>query len=357
MLPLLAHLSSPPSRLRLCTLPSPVEQHAALARRLGFETLLVKRDDLNGAVFGGNKLRGLEWLLPVAGPGIVTMGGYGSTWCAALAWVGRQEGRRVFPTLIPQPWSPVVAGVLATTLAHGQAVIAGSRLGLPLALARAWRAARRHGQVTWIPAGGATPLACLGSVNAALELAAQLADERLGRPDAIVVPLGSGGTAAGLLVGCWIAGWDVDICAVRVADPWLASRGRVMRLVRAILEQLEAFGLRLTPGRARLRVIGDQLGAGYGHPTAAAVAACHSLAEHGISVDLTYGAKTYAALRTLAASFRRPCFWHTFDQRLRSREMAEHPLLRKARAYAESSWPHLKSTSPSIPTSAMPTDT
>lgn len=334
-----------------------MELHEALARRLRFDTLLVKRDDLNGAVFGGNKLRGLEWLLPVAGPAIVTVGGYGSTWCAALAWACRERERRVFPALFPQPWSSVVAGVLSTTLAHGEVAIAGSRIGLPLALARAWRAAHRHGRVTWIPAGGATPLACLGSVNAALELTAQVSYEGEARPDAIVVPLGSGGTAAGLLVGFWIAGWEVDVCAVRVADPWFATRGRVLRLVRRILSQLEAFGLKLKPGRARLRVIGGQLGAGYGHPTAEALAARESLAERGITVDLTYGAKAYAALRMLAGSFRRPCFWHTFDQRLRSREMAEHPLLREARAYAESSWPHLRSTSPSILTSAMPTGT
>ena len=45
-----------------------MESHGSLAKRLGLEALLVKREDLNGASFGGNKLRALEWILPAAGP-------------------------------------------------------------------------------------------------------------------------------------------------------------------------------------------------------------------------------------------------------------------------------------------------
>jgi 1-aminocyclopropane-1-carboxylate deaminase/D-cysteine desulfhydrase-like pyridoxal-dependent ACC family enzyme len=335
-------LPFPPSPVALGDFPSPVEQHPALAAALGLERLVVKRDDLCGSPFGGNKLRALEWLLPAAGPAILTMGGYGSTWCAALASAAARRGQRVHAALFPQPWSPSVSGLLSTTLAEGRVVLAPSRRGMPLALARAWLAARQSGAVTWMPAGGATPRAILGSVSAGLEFARQVEGDAA-RLQAIVVPLGSGGTAAGLLVGAWVAGWEIEICAVRVTDPWFANRRRVLRLAMRTLRLLRGYGLDVRPGVARLRVLGEFLGAGYGCPTEAGRRAAALAATSGIALDLTYGAKAFASLVSLGTSFRRLCFWHTFDGRLLSLPSAEHPALREARAHAESLWPQQKS--------------
>lgn len=344
MPPLLDLLRTRPARVELCALPSPLESHPALARRLGVDAVLIKRDDLNGAAHGGNKLRGLEWLLPGCGPAIVTMGGYGSTWCAALATAAAVRGQRCYPALFPQPWSSDVAGMLSTTLRRAEVSIAGSRSALPYAVARAWLRARRTGPVSWLPAGGATPLAALGGVNAALEFADQVHELGIERPDAIVVPFGSGATAAGLLVGLWICGWEAEVCAVRVTDPWFASRRRLIRLAGRIIRLLKTFGLPVSPGPARVRVLGQHLGDGYGHPTAEARHARNTMAEIGVALDLTYSAKAWAALSSLAGSFRRITFWHTFDQRLLSPPLEEHPLFRQARAHSDSSWPHLKST-------------
>ncbi len=343
-LPLLRLLPSPPPRLVLGMFPSPIEDHPVLAHLLGLERLLVKRDDLNGTPFGGNKLRALEWLLPGASSELVTMGGYGSTWCAALASIAAGHGHRVYPALFPQPWTETVADTLMTTLATGRVLLARSRWSLPLAIARNWRTARREGAVLWIPAGGATPLGILGSVNAGLEFAHQLETLVGPSPQAIVVPFGSGGTAAGLLVGAWLAGWEGEICAVCVTDPWFATRRRVLSLVQRTLGLLRSFGLAAHPGRAALRVVNGHLGPGYGHPTREGTAACITTAAAGITLETTYGAKTFAALGGLAASFRRLCFWHTFDRRLLREAADEHPLLREARAHAESLWPQPKST-------------
>lgn len=340
-LPLLDLLPCPPPRLALGTFPSPVEEHSVLARAFGVQSLLVKRDDLNGIPFGGNKLRALEWILPAAGPSILTMGGYGSTWCAALAVASRAAGRHVTAALFPQPWSDTVAGVLARTLEHGEVRLASSRPMFPFAIGGAWRAARNHGRVTWLPAGGATPLGVLGSVNAALEFVAQQGGAEPAQ--AIVVPLGSGGTAAGLLLGMWLAGWPVKICAVRVTDPWFANRRRVMSLVERTASLLRRSGLSVRSRAATLRVIGDQLGPGYGYPTPQAFLARDRFEEAGISVDLTYGAKACAALGQLASSFRHLCLWHTFDARLASRPESEHFLLHEARRHAETLWPLPKS--------------
>lgn len=343
-LPISAFAPRLPPHLPLGSFPSPVEEHPRLAAGLGLASLVIKRDDLTGSRFGGNKLRALEWLLPAAGSAIVTMGGYGSTWCAALASAGRSNGRSVHAALFPQPWSPTVAGALSVTVSEGRVSLAGSRAALPLAVGRAWLAARREGPVSWLPAGGATPLAVLGSANAALEFVTQQAESGIRLPDAIVVPFGSGATAAGLLIGMRLAGWEGTVCAVRVVEPWFATSGRVLALVRRTVRLLSRSGARVPVGSARLRVVSDQLGGGYGHPTPAGIAAQAMLAGEGITVDLTYGAKAWAALAGLAASFPHLCFWHTFDTRLAPGHSREDSLLREARARAETLWPHQKLT-------------
>jgi len=304
----------------------------------------VKRDDLGGPEFGGNKLRALEFLLPSCPDAIVTMGGYGSTWCAALARLSKVTGHRTHVALFPQPWSGSVAGAMSTTLSHATVHHARRRWRLPGAIRRAWLAASHNGAVGWIPAGGAEPSGVMGSVNAALEFSRQIQEGRVAQPDAVVVPLGSGGTAAGLLLGFWIAGRGIDVCGVRVTDAWFANRFTVMRLVQRTARLLESHGLRVVPGGARLHLVKDQLGAGYGHETPAATQALRDAATAGLVLEATYGAKAFAALKSLAPSFPRLCFWHTFDARLVAGTPLEHPLLREARANAESLWPPPKST-------------
>jgi D-cysteine desulfhydrase len=314
---------------------------------MGFDTLVIKRDDLNAEHIGGNKLRALEWILPAAGDGIVSLGGIGSTWCATLARYAREDGRRVATALFPQPWSPSVGRTLAVTAAHAEVRLLGSLIGVPGGVARAWLGlARECGRVTFVPAGGATPAGVLGSVNGALEFAGQVERGDAPRPDVVVVPLGSGGTTAGLLLGFDLAEWDITVCAVAVTSRWLTGTRAVGSLVRRTRGLLARAGAALPPRRARLEVLWNQLGHGYGHPTDAGRLARESMARVGIALESTYGAKAFAALAGIATSYRRPCFWHTFDQRLEAAPSvnADHPLLYRARLRAESLWPSPKST-------------
>lgn len=330
--------------LPLGRFPSPVEHHPGLARELGLRELTVKRDDRNAEPLGGNKIRALEFLLAGEPRQLVTMGGYGSTWAAALAQRGAAAGHGVHLALFPQPWSAAVAGSLSTALRHGTVYAAPSRLRFPLALLRAWRGAARSGSVRWLAPGGAEPLGVLGSINAALEFAAQVARGETTSPGAVVTPLGSGGTAAGLLIGAWISGLEYTVAAVRVTDAWFANHLNVMRLVRRTLALLRQRGLVVVPGRARLVVVKDQLGPGYGRSTARSRAATAAAGSAGLLLEETYGAKAFAALSALAPSFPHLTFWHTFDARLIAAPPSDHPILRDARLHAELLWPLPTST-------------
>lgn len=343
-IPLQRLVPSLPPRHELGCFPSPLENHPALAAELGLTALLIKREDQNATPFGGNKLRALEFLLPSLGKSVVTIGGYGSTWCAALAVCAAASGRRAFPALFAQPWNETVAGVLSTTLHHGEPVLARTKAGLPLAVGRAWWSARRFGRPSWLPAGGATPLSVLGNANAALELVNQAEQSGAALPDAVIVPCGSCGTAAGLVLGFGLARRPVTVCAVRVSDPWYATTGRVLGLAQRAGHLLRRCGLTDPVELAPLRLVTDQLGSGYGHPSSSALRMQALFGASDVTLDLTYAAKAAAALSPLRTSFPRLVFWHTFDRKLAVQPASEHPLLRRAHLHAESLWPHLRST-------------
>ncbi|HKW39697.1 MAG TPA: pyridoxal-phosphate dependent enzyme [Gemmatimonadales bacterium] len=292
--------------------PTALEQAPALARVLGLEELAIKREDRSAARYGGNKVRGLEFLLAGAAPGttFVTVGGAGSTHCLATAVHASTLGHRTAVALFPQPETPTSRAVAAACAALATVVVrARARATLPLAVLEAWHRARGldRGPRRWIPGGGAHPRAVVGHLLAGLELALHAAVP----PDAIVVPLGTGGTAAGLLLALGTLGWGTRLVAVRVAPAIVANRWRTLRLARAARRLLARAGVAL-PAPAAPDVV-EGLGRGYGWPTADGEAAARLAGKHGLVLDPTYGAKTFAVLlRRGTWNVQRVVFWHTF---------------------------------------------
>ncbi len=292
--------------------PTPLVEARALALAVGVEALWVKREDRSATEGGGNKVRGLELLMAgtPAGSVFVTVGGTGSTHCLATAVHAAALSCRTVLAQFPQPETDASRAVAAACTAHAALVVrAASRAGLPLALLAAWRRARLLGPRRWIPGGGAHPRAVVGHFLAGLELADQLG----GPPDAIVTPLGSGGTAAGLELAVRWLDWPTRVVGVRVAPALVANRWRVMALARGALRLLARHGLPFPLPWSLVPLLLDGLGRGYGHPTPAGESARRLAAEHGLVLDSTYGAKAFAVLPVLAArGFRRLVFWHTF---------------------------------------------
>lgn len=301
---------------RPCSLgswPTPLETHPALATRVGVDALWVKREDLSSAVYGGNKVRGLEFLFRdlAAGDAVVTIGGWGSTHCLATARHARALGAQAVLALFPQGHNEAEQRTSRASGAASTRVFAArSWLGFPVALLRAWMAAGRLGPRVYISGGGATPHAVLGHTLAVLELARQLEVP----PDAIVTPLGSGGTAAGLLLGCAMLQWPTRVIAVRVAPRVVANRWRVLRLARraeTLLRELDVASFHPST-QAKLSVV-NGIGDGYGYPSAAGEVGRRWGAESGLMIDSTYGGKTLAMLPEVArAGCRRVVFWHTY---------------------------------------------
>jgi D-cysteine desulfhydrase len=286
--------------------------------RVGNATLLIKRDDLVAPLLGGNKARALELLLAgvAASRSLLTVGATGSTHALSVARHGAALGLRTQVITWPQE-KHAVADATAARMRE-LADVTPTRSVLRAFLRVAWRRMTRP--VHWIPAGGSTPLGALGHVDAALELAGQLAKDGIAMPDVIVLPLGSGGTTAGLLVGLSLAGVRTRVIGVRVVPRVVANRRPVRRLARrthALLERLT--GQRLPPlDDERLEIEHGAFGGAYGRETSEARYAARLLRDAGgPPLEGTYSAKAFAVAlaRALRSPDERVLFWLTFDGR------------------------------------------
>ena len=281
-------------------------------------SILVKRDDLTTPTLGGNKARALELLLAGVGPDdvLLTVGSTGSTHALAVAHFGARLGARTEVITWPQEEHDVS---LATAVRLRElARVTRSRSPATAMLRATLRRLSRP--VRWIPAGGSTPLGALGHAAAAVELADQLAREGAPAPDTIVVPLGSGGTAAGLLVGLALAGLPSRLLGVRVVPRVVANRARVLALARraaALFGELAG----IPPPKvdpARFTIEETQYGGAYAREThASRTSAALVLAREGPSLEGTYSAKALAAAlaHARAAPQERVLYWLTFDGR------------------------------------------
>jgi D-cysteine desulfhydrase len=295
-------------RVSLGTFPTPVQR-----LDVDGQALIVKRDDLSGESIGGNKLRGAEWLLGGVRPGerVITVGPRGSSHALTIARCATRLGCGVTVARWNQVMNDAARHIAA--LLEQEADVEDARW-VPVAYAvAAWHRARG---AHWIPAGGAAPLAVLGHVNAAMEFADQVAAGDCEVPEFVIVPLGTGGTAAGLALGFRIAALDVRVVAVRVVPRIVGRASRVRRLANAVASLIERRAGAAVP---RLRsgdfdVEDAYYGGGYGKPLDTRLSES-ALGAAGIRLDDTYSRKAFAAAVARSAS-RRTLFWLTFDGRL-----------------------------------------
>lgn len=297
--------------------PTPVEEVTLADGRL----LMLKRDDLPAtgrggrAPIGGNKIRGLEWLLGSVAPGdgVLTVGPRGSTHALATTRCAALLGARTTVVRWRQTMNPAARRVAALLQAEANVV------DPPGGVAGAYLAAavmRVRPRVHWIPAGGLTPIAVLGHVNAALELSEQVARGECRLPARVVVPLGTGGTAAGLALGFRIAELPIVTWAVRVVPKLLGRAARVLRLARGTERLLKRVAdvpvPRVSPGD--IHIADDWYGGGYGNPLPLPQVE-PALEAAGVRFDDTYSRKALAAVAASADS-RADLLWLTFDGRL-----------------------------------------
>jgi len=254
--------------------------------------------------WGGNKVRKLEWLIPEAKrrgrSTILTVGGLGTNWGLACALYGREHGLKTVLALIDQPVDEHVEAQMERLQASGAEIHFTHSKARTIATVP-WLIMRHRPY--FLPAGGSSPVGTLGAVEIGLELASQVRNGDIPEPSHVVTAVGSGGTAAGLLLGLELAGLDTKVVAVVVNDTLRLDSKTLLKLSKRTAALLKSRGADLGGRQVkpdRLIVIKEQLGAGYGHTTPQAESARQiASAQADLELDPVYTAKAMAGLLQL----------------------------------------------------------
>jgi D-cysteine desulfhydrase/L-cysteate sulfo-lyase len=292
-------------RVKLALTPTPIEEAPNLARALGGPLggslggprIFIKRDDLTGVAFGGNKLRNLEFRLARAmaeQPDTVIVG-LDLQSNSARQTIGACNKLGLKTILVLQGEKPdiVQGNLLVDYLLGAEVVFAPTR--------EAQRAALDEHAARVRDAGGRphilndNPMFDVASALAYLETTLELLDQLQQtnvRPSAVYMS-SSGKGHAGLVLGRRLTGADLAVHGVTATDEFHVPS----RTAAIANETLAMLGL---DGRiSEHEIVNDTsfVGPGYGIPTEASVEATRLFARtEGVILDPIYTGKAAAGM-------------------------------------------------------------
>ncbi len=304
----------------LVLLPTPLHRLNRLSEEYGAD-LWIKRDDLTGFAFGGNKGRKLEYLLAEAiatgADTIVTCGAAQSNFIRQLGAACAMYGLTCVAAVMALPFEddkPIGSGLCAS----GGNVCLDRILGVELTVFddgtweqlyeeadRIVRQREASGRVVYqIPIGGSSPLGAYAFTQAALEI-----QEQSPPFDWIVMASSSGSTQTGL-------SWAFHGQATQVLGVACDPEPEIVEDFARLADDLDRLlstgkGLTAQDFMMDFRFVGP----GYGVPSEEGDAAIELLArKEGIFLDPIYSGKAFACLlhRLREGSLTgRVLFWHT----------------------------------------------
>jgi 1-aminocyclopropane-1-carboxylate deaminase/D-cysteine desulfhydrase-like pyridoxal-dependent ACC family enzyme len=304
----------------LAALPTPVRT-VGFPCSSGKKTITIKCDDLTGSLYGGNKVRKLEYALwPARVRGkrrVATFGAAGSNHALATALYAKSIGLGCTCFLSHQAAAPEIARTLHTHLANESTIVYFGGTGakrLAILRKQLW-----HRDYWVVPAGGSSWRGTVGYVNAGLELASQIENGELAAPDRIYLATGTMGTAAGLAIGLAIAGLECQVEAVRVSVTSICCEKLLRQLVRKTIEMMHRLDASISTGlvnKVNIRLRHSFFAGGYAHRNIETDDAVKFAADSlGLKLETTYTGKAMAALLRDARATRDEhlLFWNTYN--------------------------------------------
>jgi len=290
-------------RVHLTNLPTPLQEAPRLREALGGAArcpkILIKRDDLTGLAFGGNKGRKLEFLVADAlaqgATWLITAGAAQSNHARMTAAAARLAGLNAALVLSSQVERPEVQGnLLLDRLLGAEVRIVPADTDMDAAMVEVADELRAEGEQPYIiPVGGSNAVGTLGYVAATLEIVAQLFAQGEG-PSRLYYASGSRGTQAGLVLGAKLYHAPYQVRGIAVSPGEEQKRRRALEIANEAAERL---GVAVRVKDADLLNDDSQIGAGYGIPTAGCLEAIHLLArQEAIFLDPVYSGKAMAGL-------------------------------------------------------------
>ena len=302
-----------PPKVHFAHLPTPIHRLERLSAELGGPDLWIKRDDLTGHAFGGNKIRKLEYLVADAqaheADMLITAGAIQSNHCRQTAGAAARFGMDCM-LVLEGHGNPEQTGNVLLDLLFGAELVWAQDRELLEALQSTFDSAATSGSRPYlVPFGGSNAIGSAGYVEAMGEFINQGVEV-----DRIVVPVTSGGTMAGLLAGARIYKFEGEITAIRIGR----YEGSVLeKLAAHAVEAAALFGEQIELEPSDIDVREGYLAPGYAVLTELERGAIMTFARlEGILLDPVYTGRAAGGMMDLIRKGEigpneRVLFWHT----------------------------------------------
>ena len=310
-------------KVPIADLPTPVSTIRFDTSR-GPRTVSIKHDDVSSPLYGGNKIRKLEYILQRArergAKRVATFGAVGSNHALATAVFAVRLGFECTCILADQKKTPSICKTLNMHRRIGTEIVRYGSNADRLATFRRYL----QGRQCWVvPLGGSCWLGAVGFVNAGLELAAQIAAGEVAEPQRIYIANGTMGSAAGLLLGLTLADLPTEVHAVRVVDSHITNVEKFSRLLHKtalLLNRLDPSIPTNPVDWSQLRWRDEFFAGGYAMSDEITADAVSKARDNlGLALETTYTGKAMAALlHDLAAEAyagENYLFWNTYNSR------------------------------------------
>jgi len=289
-------------RIKLASLPTPIQPLPNLTKTLNGPKIWIKRDDLTGLAFGGNKTRKLEYIMADAlnkkADYIVTGAGFHSNWCTQTVAAAKKLGMKI--KLIKKGPEEGYDGEawdgnhLLHKLTGAEVEVVKSENFTSSIESEMDELKKKGHNPYYIPIGGSIPLGAAGYLNAMLELMYQSVKEGI-HFDYLVHATGSGGTQAGLVMGAKAFNTNINIIGATVG--WDEKKEQIEKVSKIIDESKISFELDFNFKPKDLIIYTDYKGGGYGFVSEQKLEAVKIMAQtEGIMIDPVYTATSMACL-------------------------------------------------------------
>jgi len=306
-------------RTKLGFFPTPLHELKKLSDYLNGPRLFIKRDDLTGLAFGGNKTRKLEFLLADAiasgCDSVITGGAEQSNHCRQTAAAAAMSGLECHLVLGGEEPSLPQGNYLIDKLLSAKVHWTGEyRKGekIPDVADELKKSGRKPYMV---PYGGSNPIGVYGFIEAMNELKKQINEIKI-HIDHIVFASSSGGTHSGIILGNRVYNVGANIIGVDI-DKAGDEEPYVDRLLKLLNLSSEFCGLNNIFTQADIILRKEYLGDGYGVVGDLERNAIKLLAsKEGILVDPVYTGRSLGGLIDMIAKkeFSKNdniLFWHS----------------------------------------------
>ncbi|WHI49387.1 D-cysteine desulfhydrase family protein [Microbulbifer sp. MLAF003] len=294
-----------PERLCLGNLPTPLQPLDRISERyslpFGGPRIWVKRDDLTEFGMSGNKLRKLEFVAAEAlsrgCDTLITCGGIQSNHCRTTALVGARLGLGVHLILRGEPDTLVDGNLLLDHLAGAKVSIYPPKeytaeLGRNFAYWQEEYLGLGHRSLC-IPTGASDGLGIWGYLSASQELIEDCHSQGF-EPEYIVSATGSGGTQAGLTLGCQLLQVKTKVTGYAVCDSAAYFEDKVRE---DIFHWSRLTGNEINLSSLEVDVNANFIGPGYGAAGPEVYQTINEVASlEGILLDPVYTGKAFHGL-------------------------------------------------------------